>query len=276
MLAWLLLSCLAPPPEPDGPGGRLAMLATGTTADTGPIELESSEFVVVVIGQSNAGCNLLKPTPFAFSLAPGGNHEGARFIRNGIELPDYGAEPSGPKYIGPEFAVVDELILSGVPATDITVVERCIPGASIVSMRDTVWPLLLVDFSIFELPPPVGIILWQGEGDARNLQLAQLYQSRLVGDDGQPSLRDVVESQWTEVVWSVVELRVRDPDYASTTGQQLVRSAQHLWGAYDNVCVTPSYDAPLLIGDNQPHTSIEGTELIGRRAVHGLIDPFCP
>lgn len=279
LLPFLLLCACPEPPDDAGEARRAYLLGTADTGDSGTAELEESpEFVVIVQGQSNAGCNLTRPTGFPHSLL--GNHLGARVIRNGIELTDYGVM-DGPDFIGPEAYVVDELIVMGVPAEDITVVIRCIPGSSIVSQRDTVFPLLLSDFATYALPPPTGILYWQGEADARSVTNGvptggQLYQSRLTGHDGQPSLRGLLEGQWPAILWSLVELRVRDPDYAPIDGQQLVRSAQHFFGAYDNVCLIPSYDAELLPGDNQPHTSLVGTETIGRRSVHGWLDPFCP
>ena len=63
----------------------------------------------------------------------------------------------------------------------------------------------------------------------------------------------------------VVELRVRDPGYAEA--HQIVRAAHHVAGTYAGICLLPSYDAPLMPGQRQPHVSVEGLEVVGRRAV---------
>jgi hypothetical protein len=269
----LLLSCALDQPAHDPERSR-AFLVAAPTGDTGDAP-EPEETVWAFVGQSNM-CGQPRPNPYVHSIAAGGNHEGVRFIRNGIELVDYGLIPDGPDVVGPEAHAADELIQLGYLPESITLVTRCANGTNILYNRDTLIPLLIGDIETYGLPAPIGIMYWQGEADSRVLTLAQFYESRLLGTDGQWSLRDAVELEWPGIRWSVVELRVRDADYSPVAAQALVRSAQHLFGAYPRSCTIPSYDAPLLSGDNQPHVNQTGLEIIGRRSVHGWLDAVCP
>lgn len=232
------------------------------------------EAVFVILGQSNA-CGTV-PRPAGFSPSLSAEHYGTTVYRNGIFLTEYGAPPPGSPVLGPEPFVVDELITMGFSPEDITVVTRCVPGSALTAQKDSIAPNLITDVIEFDLPDPLGILFWQGEADARVDSLAAAYEPKLTGSNGKSSLRSLVEDEWPLIRWSVVELRVRDPDYAPVPNQELVRSAQHSFGAWPGVCVIPSYDAPLSNGDNQPHTNLDGTEIVARRAVHGWLDSSCP
>lgn len=256
-----------------GPGG------TGETGDTGQVTQEEvPELVYVLLGQSNAGCNLTKPTTgFPHSLAVGGDHYGVRYIRNGVELVDYGVIPSpSPKYVGPEAFIVDELLSADVPAEQITIVTKCAPGTGVLVQRDTLIPELLTDFVEFNLPIPQGIMYFQGEADAKTDAASLIYAERLFGLEGSASVFGALEVAWPGVSWSVIALRVRDPDYAPKDYQSRVRAAHYQMGEIPGVCTIESFDAPLLPGDNQPHVSLDGAEVVGRRSVHGWIDANCP
>lgn len=261
MIALLACAPYLPPEAPD-----LQRLALYDTA-------EPDEMVVLLLGQSNACGVAVQPADFPFTVPPG-----VRLIRNGVETSVY--QP----HLGPEFALVDELVAVGYPPDAITVVTRCISGSAITVSRDILVPELEQDIEDFGVSSPDALVYWQGEADARTLQTAQLYAAHLIGDDGSPSLRGEVEARWPGIRWAVVELRVRSPGYApgghtgseAIAAQALVRSAQHLFGAWPGVCVVPSYDAPLMPGQNQPHVDVDGLEIVGRRAVHAVVDEYCP
>lgn len=265
MILSLLLACL---PLPEQPDPRALLLE-----DTAEPVAASPRAVFVGLGQSNLCGTVPRPAVFAHSLV--GDHLGATVIRNGVELLEYGA-PTGSPVVGPEPFLVDELVLEGFDPADLVVITRCTNGSAITHNRDVLVPLLVEDLAERQLPAPIGILYWQGEADARSMSLAPNYEPKLTGSDGQASLRGAVEDVWPDILWAVVELRVRDPDYAPIAGQELVRAAQHSFGAWPGVCVVPSYDAPLSPGDNQPHVSLVGTEILARRAVHGWLDSFCP
>jgi hypothetical protein len=249
---------------------RLVLAGESGLSDFGPGE----EIVIAVLGQSNA-CGSVPRTP-GFTPSLVNEHLGATIYRNGVLLTEYGAPPPSSPVVGPEPYVVDELMILGFSPTDITVVTRCVSGSALTAQKDTIAPNLISDVNSLDLPDPFGILFWQGEADARVDTLAAAYESKLTGSNGKASLRSLIEDEWPAIRWAIVELRVRDPDYAPVPNQELVRSAQHAFGAWPGVCVVPSFDAPLMNGDNQPHTNLDGTEIVARRAVHGWFDPSCP
>ncbi|MEQ1506965.1 MAG: hypothetical protein ABMB14_32355 [Myxococcota bacterium] len=212
---------------------------------------------VAILGQSNAS-GVTGPSPF--SLADQ-RARGARVIDNGDELDEY------PAAVGPEPWVVDELLGLGFAPT---VVIRAIPGINLESIRSEQLPDLIADFDTGPVAglTPDFVILWQGEADARTESFARTYHDRLVGPWGESkpeSVRDVLHDAWPFVSLLVVELRLRDYDYGAF--HPVVRAAQHLAGTMPGVCVVPSYDAPLMPGQNQPHVSVDGLDIVGRRAV---------
>lgn len=281
LASMLLVACAPTGPVSAGKPEALNLvtLATGETGDTGlALDPEPPELVFVLLGQSNAGCNLTKPaTGFPHSLAVGGDHYGVRYIRNGVELTDYGAIPApSPKYVGPESFIVDELLLEAIPAEQITIVTKCAPGTGVLVQRDTLIPELLTDFVEFNLPIPQGIMYFQGEADAKTDAASLIYAERLFGLEGSASVFGKIEDAWPGVAWSVVALRVRDPDYAPKDYQSRVRAAHYDMGTIPGVCTIESFDAELLPGDNQPHVSLVGAEVLGRRSVHGWMDVNCP
>ena len=227
---------------------------------------DPNQVVVASIGQSNnCGIGALNPLPYSLPV----DHAGVQFIRNGVDEPEYIS------FVTPDMFIIDELILQGIDPNNLVLVNRCQNGSSIKVMRDTLVPNLAQDLEDFSISMPDYIFYWQGEADARTEALAELYDIRLIGQDGGYSLKEAVETGWPGIKWMIVELRVRDDGYALPRHQQLVRSAQHLFGAYPDVCTIPSYDAELLPGNNQPHTSVVGTELVARRAIQSILNPVC-
>jgi len=259
-----LLACS--PSQPGGDAG--AMYRIQSTGDTA----SRTSIVIGCVGQSNMSGVVPKGSGFAHSLL--GDQAGVHAWHNGVELAEW------PTFVGPQPFVVDELLALGWPAEDIWIVTRATPGAALEVMRTSSVPALAADLAALDLELD-GLIFWQGEADARGSTAAG-YERKLNGSDGQPSLRGLQDELFGAYRWSVIELRVRDTGYASYAGQQLVRAAQHMAGAYANTCTIPSYDLPLLPGQNQPHVSLVGLEIGGRRALHGVLDtdtlgaPACP
>lgn len=216
---------------------------------------------VVILAQSN-GSGVTGPSPY---LLEDQRARGARVVDNGEDLASY------PAAVGPEPWLVDELLLLGYSPT---VVIRANPNLSLESILTNQVPLLaadLLDGVASGIVPDV-VLLWQGEADARNEPGARLYENRLVGpwgEKGDGSLRDQLRLLWPLSQLLIVELRVRDYDYAQWHAP--VRAAQHRAGTLPGVCLIPTYDAPLMPGQNQPHVSVEGLEVVGRRAAHAAV-----
>lgn len=238
------------------PAFTLPVATSTVPAHAAPID----PVTVVVLGQSNAS-GAVGPSPYVLAdqIAAGG-----RVIDNGEELTEY------PFLVGPEPWIVDELLARGMYPT---VVIRASNGINLENLRVTQMPLLLADFDTgpaASLTPDL-VLIWQGEADTKVESSARTYRDRLVGPfgtTGAESLRDQLLARWPGVPILLVELRVRDYDYAPF--HPVVRAAQHAAGTLPGMCLVPSYDAPLLGGedaDNQPHVSVEGLEIVGRRAV---------
>lgn len=213
---------------------------------------------VVILAQSN-GSGVTGPSPLRLEDQ---RARGATVLDNGEVLDSY------PPQVGPEPWLVDELLLLGFAPT---VVIRAQPNIGIDAIQNKQLPLAIDDFATAELKgdAPDVVLVWQGEADARTEGTARLYQSRLVGpwgEGGDESLRDVLRERWPASQLLLVELRVRDYDYAKWHPE--VRAAQHAAGTYPGVCLIPSFDAPLMPGQNQPHVSVAGLEVVGRRAAH--------
>lgn len=259
-----LLACRA-----DGPAAHIGSAIGGRPASAATVE----PLTVVILGQSNAGG---ATGPSAFDLEDQ-IARGARVIDNGVDLAEY------PFLVGPEPWIVDELLNRGIYPT---IVIRALSGLNLENLRTTQMPLLLADFAdgpAKGLTPDL-VLVWQGEADTKIESSARTYHDRLVGPfgaTGAEDLRDLLHAEWPGLPILLVELRVRDYDYAPF--HPVVRAAQHLAGTLPGMCLIPSYDAPLLGGpdaDNQPHVSVEGLELVGRRFVPaglGLLDgERCP
>lgn len=268
LLALIALACH---PSPEAPERRAAYLLAHT-GDTGDLEGVSSW---VLVGQSNA-CGFDAIPPGFHSLASGGDHFGATLVRNGIDRAQYTG------VVAPDAFVIDELILSGYAPDEITLVARCAQGAYLDAMRDTLLPAVEADLSARDLPPPLGVILWQGEAEAKaGRDRALDYADDLAGVSGGYSFLEGVWSRWPSARVAVIELAVRADSYADPEGEALVRSAQHLAGASPGVCTVPTYGASFLPGspanpDDNPHVDLASREAISRRAVRALVDPQCP
>ncbi len=213
---------------------------------------------VAILAQSN-GSGVTGPSPYALEDQ---RARGARVIDNGEELTSYAAT------VGPEPWVVDELLLEGFAPT---VVIRANPNIALESIQTKHLPLLAEDFTTGlakGLVPDV-VLLWQGEADAQRESTARLYKNRLVGPWSEGSLRDQLHDLWPLAQLLIVELRVRDYGYAPFHPE--VRAAEHEAGTLPGVCLIPSYDAPLMPGQNQPHVSVAGLQVVGRRAAQAAV-----
>ncbi|MEZ4237122.1 MAG: hypothetical protein R3F59_13400 [Myxococcota bacterium] len=238
MTRWLLLAAACRTPASAAPGGPM------------------TPFTVAILAQSN-GSGATGPSPFDLADQL---HRGAQVVDNGEALGAY------PTLVGPEPWIVEDLLDAGFAPR---VVIRALPGLNLENLRTKQLPLLIGDLG--PTPPDV-VLVWQGESDARVEGTAREYRQRLAGPfgvDGDESLRDLLRAQWPDAPMLVVELRVRDYDYAAFHRE--VRAAQHDAGTLPGVCLVPSYDAPLIQGDNQPHVSVEGLEIVARHAVDAAL-----
>lgn len=268
----LLAACTQGPSHPRAALSRGA-LPTGSTADTA--EVPPEQVTAVLVGQSNA-CGFDAIPPDFHSLLPGGDHEGARLVRNGTDRANYAGT------VAPDAFLIDELILSGYAPEQVALVAWCAQATYLDRTRDTLIPNVEADITARGLPPPSFVALWQGEAEARaGRDRALTYADDLLGTEGGYSFLDAVWERWPGARISVIELAVRADSYADPEGEALVRSAHQLAGAYPGVCSIPTYGATFLPGsssapDDNPHVDMQSREAIARRAARAWATGVCP